>query len=137
MIRMMEILTQQYADRRKIYLSWDGASWHISRKLFERMDEHNARVGSTGPLIEAAPLPTRAQFLNVIESIFSGLARAVIHNSNYQSAEEARAAIDRYFEERNAHYKKHPKRAGGKIWRKELQPARFSESSNCKDPRFR
>jgi hypothetical protein len=44
--------------------------------------------------VDTAPLPARAQFLNVIESIFSGMARATIHNSNYQSVTEAKAAID-------------------------------------------
>jgi hypothetical protein len=135
MIRMMEALAEQYRDRRKIYLSWDAASWHISRGLFKRVDEHNA--GVTGPIVETAPLPTRAQFLNVIESIFSGMARAVIHSSNYQSVDEAKAAIDRYFDERNAYFKQHPKRAGGKIWRKEPEAAVFSDSNNCKDPRLR
>jgi hypothetical protein len=45
-----------------------------------------------------APLPAGAQFLNVIESVFSGMARAVIDNSNYGSVDEARAAIDRYIQ---------------------------------------
>ena len=31
MIRMMELLVEQYRDRRKLYLSWDAASWHISK----------------------------------------------------------------------------------------------------------
>lgn len=137
MIRMMEVLTAQYHDRRKIYLSWDAASWHISKELFKRIDAHNSAIGDSGPAIETAPLPARAQFLNVIESIFSGMARAVIHNSDYKSVDEAKASIDRYFRERNAHFKEHPKRAGGKIWRKEREPAEFSESHNCKDPRFR
>jgi transposase len=136
MVRMMELLTSQYRDRRKVYLSWDGASWHISKELFKRIEEHNAAVGTGGPIVETAPLPSRAQFLNVIESIFSGMARAIIHNSDYKSVEEAKAAIDRYFEERNAHFKQYPKRAGGKIWRKEREPAEFSESNNCKDPRL-
>ncbi len=100
MIRMMNVLIEQYSDRRKIYLSWDAASWHISKELHKCVDDHNARVGSSAPLIETAPLPTRAQFLNVIESIFSELARAVIHNSNYQSVDDAKQAIDRYFDER-------------------------------------
>ncbi len=136
MIRMMDVLTHQYRDRYKIYLSWDAASWHISKELFKRIDEHNAVVGSNGPIVETAPLPARAQFLNVIESIFSGLARAIIHNSDYKSVDDAKAAIDRYFEERNVHFSEHPRRAGGKIWRKEREPAEFSESNNCKDPRF-
>jgi hypothetical protein len=35
------------------------------------------------PLGGPAPLPAGAQFLNVIESVFSGMARAVNANSNY------------------------------------------------------
>jgi hypothetical protein len=31
-----------------------------------------------------------AQFLNVIESVFSGMARAIIHNSNYGSIDAAK-----------------------------------------------
>jgi DDE superfamily endonuclease len=136
MIRMMEVLVDQYRDRQRIYLSWDAASWHVSKELLTRIDEHNAAVGSKGPIVETAPLPARAQFLNVIESIFSGMSRAIIQNSDYQSVEDAKVAIDRYFDERNAHFKQHPRRAGGKIWRKEREPAEFSESNNCKDPRY-
>jgi hypothetical protein len=85
MIRMMAVLAGEYSDRTKLYLSWDAASWHVSKKLFDRIDAHNVAIGSSGPQIETAPLPARAQFLNVIESIFSGMARAIIHNSNYVS----------------------------------------------------
>src|SRR5438045_8682734 len=112
MIRMMEVLAEKYRDRRKVYLSWDAASWHISKELLKRIDEHNAKIDGAGPTIECAPLPSRAQFLNVIESIFSGLARAVIQNSDYGSVEEAKAAIDRYFAERIAYFQEKPKRAG-------------------------
>ena len=65
------------------------------------------------------------------------MARAVIHNSNYGSVDEAKAAVDRYFCERNAFFKSNPRRAGGKLWGKEPAPAEFSESNNCKDPRLR
>jgi hypothetical protein len=70
MIRMMETLVEQYRDRRKIYLSWDAASWHISKQLYKLIDLHNSS-GKT-PTVETAPLPAGAQFLNVIESVFSG-----------------------------------------------------------------
>jgi transposase len=136
MIRMMEVLIDQYRNRQRIYMSWDAASWHVSKELFKHIDQYNTAVGSAGPVVEAAPLPARAQFLNVIESIFSGMARAIIQNSDYRSVDEAKAVIDRYFEERNTHFAKHPRRAGGKIWGKEREPAEFSESNNCKDPRF-
>jgi transposase len=137
MIRMMELLVDQYRDRKKIYLSWDAASWHISKKLFERIDKHNVASGFVDPVVETAPLPARAQFLNVIESIFSGMSRAVIQNSNYGSVNEAKTAMDRYFSERNAHFKINPQRAGRKIWGQERGPAEFLASNNCKDPRFR
>ena len=88
-------------------------------------------------LIATAPLPAGAQFLNVIESVFSGMARAIIHSSDYKSVDEAKGAIDRYFTERNAHFREHPRRADKKLWGKEREPAVFSEGNNCKDPRYR
>jgi DDE superfamily endonuclease len=135
MIRMMNLLTDRYRDRRKIYLSWDAASWHISKELYKRIEEHNSAAKM--PVVETAPLPSGAQFLNVIESIFSGMARAIIHNSNYASLDAAKVAIDQYFLERNLHFEQHPRRAGNSIWGKERSPAIFSESNNCKDPRYR
>ena len=89
------------------------------------------------PHVELIPLPSSAQYLNVIESVFSGMAKAIIHNSDYQSVEEAMAAIDRYFLERNDYFEKNPKRAGNKIWGQELVACGFSESNNCKDPKYR
>jgi hypothetical protein len=83
------------------------------------------------------PLPSGAQFLNVIESVFSGMARAILHNSNYQSVFGCKEAIDRYFAERNQSFLEHPRRAGNKIWGKERVEAVFREENNCKDPRWR
>jgi DDE superfamily endonuclease len=139
MIRMMELLVEQYKEKKKLYLSWDAASWHISKKLFEKIEENNRMVFVTdaGPMVETAPLPARAQFLNVIESIFSGMARAIVHNSDYASVDEAKSAIDRYFEERNRHFLDHPRKAGNRIWGKERVPPSFSSGNNCKDPRYR
>ena len=135
---MLNILIDQYADRRKLYLSWDAASWHMSKQLFARIDAHNAAVvNGGGSLIETAPLPAGAQFLNVIESVFSGMARAIIHNSDYKTLDDTKVAINRYFDERNSHFKQHPRRAGKKIWRKEREPAEVSSANNCKDPRYR
>ena len=74
MMRMMELLIEQYRDRRRLYISWDAASWHISKRLYEHIEAHNAVVvAGAGPIIEAAPLPSGVQFLNVIESVFSGM----------------------------------------------------------------
>ena len=138
MLKMMDLLLSRYSDRRTIYLSWDAASWHMSKKLQARIDEHNELAASSHiPRVETVPLPAGAQFLNVIESVFSGMARAIIHNSDYQSVDDAMSAIDRYFEDRNIQFQRTPKRAGKKIWGKEREPPSFSPSNNCKDPRYR
>jgi len=89
------------------------------------------------PLVWTAPLPAGAQFLNVIESVFSGMSRAIIHNSDYGSLNAAKDAIDLYFRQRNEHFLLDPKRAGNKIWGKELVPSGFQEGQNCKDPACR
>jgi hypothetical protein len=137
MIKMADILRDKYRTYRTIYLSWDAASWHISKKLLTHLGRLNQETARDGyPIVLTAPLPAGAQFLNVIESVFSGMARAVIHNSDYPSIETAKDAIDRYFAERNEHFSKYPKRAGQRIWGKERVPSEFEEGQNCKDPRY-
>lgn len=136
MIKLIEILLDEYSGESCIYLSWDAASWHASKRLFARVAEINNpkyRIHHKVPHVKLAPLPTRAQFLNVIESVFSGMARAIIHNSDYRSVDEAINAIDRYFVERNRYFQENPRRAGRKIWGRERVPANFAEANNCKD----
>ena len=140
MLRMLSALVKEYGHKNRIYLSWDAASWHMSKMLYAQVAKHNdaiTRGDVTEPIVDLAPLPAGAQFLNVVESVFSGMARAIIANSNYQSVDEARAAIERYVQERNEKFRRMPKRAGGKIWGMEREPPRFSTSNNCKDPRYR
>jgi transposase len=137
MIRMVDILRERYRAFRTIYVSWDAASWHVSKDLNTHLDRQNATATEEGfPSIKVAALPAGAQFLNVIESVFSGMARAIIHNSDYPSPEAAIEAIDRYFEQRNRHFAAHPKRAGRKIWGMERVPSQFEEDQNCKDPLY-
>lgn len=140
MIKLLEILIEEYMDEARVYFSWDAASWHASKALYEKVEDVNSldyRKKNKTPLVELAPLPASAQFLNVIESVFSGMARAIIHGSDYQSVEECKTAIDRYFRERNQYFQEHPKRAGNKLWGDEIVKVKFSESNNCKDPRWR
>jgi transposase len=138
MIKMADLLRTEYRTCRTIYLSWDAASWHISKRLSSHLDEVNQQAFQDGfPIVKPAPLPAGAQFLNVIESVFSGMAKGIIHNSDYLSAEAAKDAIDRYFQERNDFFVRCPKRAGRKIWGQERVPSAFSEANNCKDPLYR
>jgi transposase len=136
MIRLLEVLLQEYRDCSRIYLSWDAASWHASKRFFRRVEAINSeesRKAERMPRVELAPLPAGAQFLNVIESVFSGMARAILHNSDYESVDACKSAIDRHFAERNAFFQAHPRRAGKTIWGKENAPSQFSASNNCKD----
>jgi transposase len=140
MIKLLMILIQKYKRERKIFFSWDTASWHASKALYEKVEEVNGekyRSKNMTPLVELMPLPTGAQFLNVIESVFSGMSKAVLHNSDYQSVKECTMAIDRYFYERNIAFTANPRRAGKKIWGKERTESVFKEENNCKDPNWR
>ena len=118
MIELVELLFNQHRSATKLYITWDAASWHRSGLLVEWLDTFNeeTRRSGVGPVIDLAPLPTSSQFLDVIEAIFSGMKRAVIHHSNYRSEEEMKAAISRHFVERNEYFLANPKRAGKKIW---------------------
>ena len=137
MIKMMDLLRTRYRNCSTIYLSWDAASWHISRDLAVQIKQRNGVALAEGyPVVKTAPLPVGAQFLNVIESVFSGMARAIIHNSDYCSVQAARDAIDRYYTERNEYFQAHPQRAGHMIWGQERVQSEFRESNNCKDPLY-
>ena len=117
-IDLAEILYNRYHDKSKVYLTWDAASWHGSNELVEWADEINTwnTANNSGPIIEFVPLPSSAQFLNVIEAVFSAMKSSVIHNSDYESEEEMKNMISAHFSERNDYFKHNPKRAGKRIW---------------------
>src|SRR5262249_529615 len=69
MIRLLDLLLEQYRDCAKLYLSWDAAGWHASKRFLARVEEVNSpkhRRENGTPRVDLAPLPARAQFLNVI-----------------------------------------------------------------------
>lgn len=137
MVKLLHRLVDKYPDQKCIYFSWDAASWHASKAFYASVHQINSMQGSSQPQVKLIPLPSCAQFLNVIESVFSGMARAIIHNSDFLSSEAAMDAIDKYFAERNEQIARCPKRAGQKIWGDERAPSEFSVSHNCKDPKYR
>lgn len=124
-IKLLYRIVDAYADQECIYFSWDAASWHASKALYANVQDINMR-SSGCPRVKLVPLPSCAQFLNVIESVFSGMARAIIHNSDFPSLEAGQDAIDKYFAERNEQFSEHPKRAGQKIWGDERVPSGVS-----------
>ena len=118
MIDLIEILFSEHRDKTRLYITWDAASWHDSISLVDWLDAFNLKTTETkeGPLITLVPLPSRSQFLNIIESVFGVMKKAVIHHSDYRSAHQMKSAISQHFRERNAHFKNNPTRAGKKIW---------------------
>ena len=135
--KLIDKLRKQYKSCRKIYLSWDAAPWHSSAQLQDHINFLNGWANHDRlPVVEIVPLPAQAQFLNVIESVFSGMARAIIHNRNYATVEAAKIAITRYLEDRNRSFARAPRRAGRSIWGQEQTPAAFAVTNNCKNPRY-
>lgn len=115
---LLEILFNQYHSMRRLYVTWDAVAWHNSASLLDALDHFNEVTlhSFDGPIVELVPLPTSAQFLNVVEGVLSGMTRAVVDNSDYPSAVEMKQAISRHLAERNEHFQNNPKRAGKKIW---------------------
>jgi hypothetical protein len=138
MIKMIDSTRRGASEKTAIYFSRDAASWHMSKALNNHVVFLNGWAAyDNAPRVVLVPLPARAQFLNVIESVFSGMARAVIHNSNFGGVNEAKKLIDGYIEQRNLYFLRHPKRAGNKIWGCEKFPSAFNETRNFKDPAYR
>lgn len=117
MLQLLNVISENRRQCSKIYLTWDAITMHYSHAVTKWVEEHNQ--AKQGPQIEVVPLPVSSQFLNVIESVFSGMKRAVICNSDYASVDEMQKAIALHFAERNAFYRANPKRAGSKIWDKQ------------------
>jgi transposase len=117
MIDLIEIIFNQHLDKTRLYMVWDAASWHDSISLVDWIDAFNRKTMETkeGPVITLVPLPSRSQFLNVIESAFGVMKKAIIHHSDYQSTHEMKSAISQHFRDRNTHFKDNPRRAGTKI----------------------
>jgi hypothetical protein len=135
MIDLMELLYNQHVTASKLYVTWDAASWHKSAMLVDWLDAFNAITRSTGdgPIIELVPLPTSSQFLDVIEAVFSGMKRAVVHHSDYRDVQEMKQAISRHFTERNAFFQENPRRAGKKIWEVDF----FDDYENIRSGNYR
>ncbi len=134
-IDLIEILFNQHREAANLYLTWDAVSWHNSSLLVEWLDNFNAETEhrADGPIIRLVPLPVSSQFLDVIEAVFSGMKRAVIHHSDYESVHEMKDAISLHFVERNAYFRENPRRAGKKIWEIDF----FTEQENIRSGNYR
>ncbi|MDH4317449.1 MAG: transposase [Desulfobulbaceae bacterium] len=120
-ISLFEQLKEKYRKKKQLYVTWDSISTHDAGLIHEWIEEVNQRADKQGHGVRfvIVPLPSRSQFLNVIESVFGGMKRAVIHNSDYPSKQAMITAVDQHFVDRNAYFEKNPKRVGKKIWDRE------------------
>jgi len=69
MIKLLRLLVEIYEGENRLFVSWDSASWHASKALYKAVDEINSdafRIHHKTPLVDLMPLPSGAQFLNVI-----------------------------------------------------------------------
>ncbi|BBO75191.1 hypothetical protein DSCW_26080 [Desulfosarcina widdelii] len=123
---LIKTLYYRYHDHSGLYFTWDCASWHNSSGVQTCVQLLNGMTA--GPSITIYPLPPRSQYLNIVESVFSGLKRAVIHNSDYGCVYEMKSAISQHFRDRNNYFKLNPKRAGNKIWDREYYEVEKIES---------
>jgi hypothetical protein len=48
MIKMAGLLRQQYRGYRSVYLSWDAASWHVSKRLVAHLKKVNREAAQSG-----------------------------------------------------------------------------------------
>ncbi|MFC1731311.1 IS630 family transposase [candidate division KSB1 bacterium] len=97
MIKLVNLLLKKYAKCKYLFLSWDAAPWHSSKTLLNFIKKINTPTCNEKhkkPQIIILTLPKNAQFLNVIESIFSSLAKSILHNSNYRTVQECKQAIN-------------------------------------------
>lgn len=117
MVQLFEEIVKEYADCSAVFFTWDAISVHSSKVITEWISDHNKTA--KGPHIEVVPLPSKSQFLNVIEAVFGGMKKAVICNSDYATPHDMQEAIARHFADRNVYYRNNPKRAGDKIWDKQ------------------
>ncbi|MBF0646401.1 IS630 family transposase [Desulfuromonas acetoxidans] len=120
-VALLQELHERYSAYSRLCLTWDSLSSHSAKEVNEWIETANANSKrDSTPKVNVYPLPSNAQFLNVVESTFRNIRKAVIYNSDYQSVEEMQRAISRYLNERNAYFLENPRRAGNKIWDKEL-----------------
>jgi hypothetical protein len=64
LIKLLEVLLKKYHNQERLFLSWDAASWHVSKALYERVDGINkgAAAAKKVPLVQLAPYRVERNF---------------------------------------------------------------------------
>jgi hypothetical protein len=82
-----------------VLLSWDNASWHISREVRTWLRHHNHHVKQTGQGVRfvVCPLPSKSPWLNPIEPKWVHGKRAIVEPDRVLSAQEIRERVYAYY----------------------------------------
>jgi len=82
-----------------VVLSWDNASWHISREGRTWLRPHNHTVKQTGQGVRilACRLPSKSPWLNPLEPKWVPGKRAIVEPDRVRSAQEVTERVDAYY----------------------------------------
>jgi transposase len=94
-IEFLQLLDRSYAPDKKIRLILDNHSSHLSK-------ETNDYLKSVPNRFEFVFTPVHGSWLNLIETLFSKMARSVLRHIRVANKEELWSRIDAYFEDLNA-----------------------------------
>ncbi len=83
---------------KKIYLIWDNAKAHQTKRLEAWIKRWNRRGGIK---FKVLPLPTYSPWLNPIEPMFGDLYKKVVAGSNFRWPCNMADAVHKYFRHRN------------------------------------
>jgi len=94
-IEFLQLLDSSYPDDFKIRIILDNHSAHTSKETAEFLKTLPNRF-------EFVFTPVHGSWLNLIETLFSKMARSVLRHIRVSGKEELRSRIDAYFEDLNA-----------------------------------
>lgn len=99
-MRSLQCLAQ---GLKRLYIVWDNASFHVSKKLREWRKEHNRSVRRTGGvLIHFVLLPSKSPWLNPIEAVFRWLKRRALLCRIHETLEVLIQTVADCIERRNS-----------------------------------
>ena len=91
-LTFLKWLRRRYRHDETLHIVLDNYSPHLKQEVLDWAKQHHVKLYFT---------PTNASWLNRIESQFTALKKFALDNSDYQTHEEQRAAIESYLAWRN------------------------------------
>lgn len=88
----------QADGKRALFLVWDNAAWHLSRRVRAWIKQHNQRAKREGGVrIVVCFLPIKSPWLNAIEPKWAHGKRAIVEPERLLSAEEVVTRVYSYY----------------------------------------